>query len=248
MSLRRCLSIGLAMLVTSVVVHAADSTTGTNGPRRVAQCLDERFAEGTGPFSAVRVSSDNTPSLIPADAACLDSGPSACGNRVPLDPHRQWFAGARAGNWVCVTDGTVFGWAPADQLALGPIPAAHSTDWLGEWDRRYGGADFRVKLADDRKTLHVTGTAEWRAGPDAVPHLGDLDADGHPVANELRLGEPKCLDFDYNETHEECYDCVARLMLINGRIFVIDNHLCGGMNVNFDGIYDRKPAGRRKRH
>jgi hypothetical protein len=28
-------------------------------------------------------------------------------------------------------------------------------------------------------------------------------------------------------------------MMINGRIFIRDNHLCGGMNVNFDGIYDR---------
>jgi hypothetical protein len=36
-------------------------------------------------------------------------------------------------------------------------------------------------------------------------------------------------------------------MLINGRIFVIDNHWCGGMNVNFDGIYDRTPAKRPKK-
>jgi len=234
------------MLMTSVVVHAADLTTGTKGPRPVAQCLDKRFADGTGPFNAVRFPSGNSVSLIPADAACLNSDPSACADRIPLDPHRQWFAGARAGTWVCVTDGTVFGWAPADQLAFGPIPAAHAKDWLGAWDRIYGGASFRVTLADDKKTLHVTGSAEWIAGPDAVPHLGDLDADGNPVANELRLGEPKCLDFDYNETHEECYDCVARLMLINGRIFVIDNRLCGGMNVNFDGIYERKAGTGRK--
>lgn len=235
----RGLWIGIALSTSVLQVSPA-----ADGPKRVASCLDERFAEGVEPFSRVRLSASKTTYRIAADDSCLDADPAACKNRVPLEADRQWIAGARARDWACVTDGTVFGWTPVAELEFAPVPATEAKDWLGAWDRQHGSASFRVSFANDKKTLHVTGNAEWQAGPDATPHLGDLDSDGELVANELRLGEPKCLDYEYNDAHQECWQCVARLMLINGRVFVKDNHWCGGMNVNFDGIYDRAEAPR----
>ena len=209
------------------------------GPKRVASCLGAQFAEGPGPFHLVRPSPGQSPAFIPADDACLNADASACRNHIPLDKSHAWFAGAHAGDWVCVTDGRQFGWTRESQVTLGPIPDALPKDWRGEWNAEFGDVVIAVTPAVEGQRLHVKAEAEWRAHPDSPPHLGELDADGELLANELRLGEPKCLDLDYREAHRECLDCVARLMLINGRVFLKDNRMCGGMNVSFDGIYDR---------
>lgn len=220
-------------------VRAGGSGPPPEGPKRVANCFGEQFAEGPGPFHLVRPSPEQSPAFIPADDACLNADADACRKHIPLDKSHAWFAGAHAGGWVCVTDGRQFGWTRESQVTLGPIPAALPGDWRGDWKAEFGDVIIAVTPAVKGKGLHVKAGAEWRARPDVPPHLGELDADGELVANELRLGEPRCLDLDYGEAHRECLDCVARLMLINDRVFVKDNRMCGGMNVNFDGIYDR---------
>jgi uncharacterized protein YecT (DUF1311 family) len=238
------LIVQVLLLALGAGSRAGDATPAAgeqdaNRPKRVQLCEAERFADWLGTFSVARFRQEAAAFRVPADDHCLDAGISSCKNRVPIDRAERWFAGAKLGGWVCVTNGKVSGWTPSEQLDEAPLPRTGPDEWTGKWVHEYGSAEVRIGAGREGKTLEVTGTAEWRASADAVPHLGEIDDKGAIVANRLDLGDPRCLDFAYEQTHDECIDCVARLMLINGRLFVKDNHHCGGMNVNFDGIYDR---------
>lgn len=235
------LAIVAATLAASAVCVVASDDVPKGKPERVADCLEERFLEVAGPFQAVHVPSGATPALIPADDHCLEGDPSACANRERLDRTRAWYAGARAGAWVCVTDGRSYGWTPRAEVELGPLPAAQPEEWLGRWRREAGSAELRIGHAPGGLALHVEGQAEWQAHPDSPAHGGDLDHDAKLQGNLLELGDPRCIDRQ-SASAGDCYDCAARLMLIAGRLLVVDNHNCGGMNVNFDGLYERAPG------
>ncbi len=237
------IALGLSLLTTSpgaIQRVVSPVPSGADKPERVASCLDERFAEPVAPFNSVRFLPGKSPAFIAADDACLNLDADQCTKLTPMNPSHAWLAGARVGGYVCVTDGKQFGWTRKADLGLDPVPATPPREWIGSWRATYGEAQFDVTLKEDGKTPRVLGTAQWQAGPDATPHLGDLEGDGVLVANELRLGDVRCLDSEYQESHDACAQCVARLMFVSGRILVRDNHWCGGMNVNFDGVYDRK--------
>jgi hypothetical protein len=186
--------------------------------------------------------------MIDADDACLNRNIDSCSKRVPLDSTRTWFSGARAGVFTCVTDGERFGWTEtATLLAQDAPPATPPSAWLGSWKAAYGDTTITISRPKARGALRIKGSAEWQSHPDATPNVGELDGDVVAAGNELRLGDPKCLDREYGEGRSECLDCVARLVLINEKIFVNDNRMCGGMNVNFDGIYSRASKTPRKR-
>ncbi len=96
----------------------------------------------------------------------------------------------------------------------------------------------------------VTGEATWSSGPDAVPHLGNLGASARPSGVELVVGDPRCVAPDRADKADKiraCHDCNARLLLVGTTLIVADNRNCGGMNVNFDGLYHRRatPASKR---
>ena len=88
----------------------------------------------------------------------------------------------------------------------------------------------------------MTGEAQWVAGPDAEPHLGQLVGRGAPSGLVLVLGDSRCVGpdrMDKADAFDVCLECNARLVLVHATLIVTDNHNCGGMNVNFDGIYHR---------
>ena len=41
---------------------------------------------------------------------------------------------------------------------------------------------------------------------------------------------------------DETYDCKVHLRLVREYLVVYDNKMCGGMNVNFDGVYLKKAS------
>src|SRR5262245_5744344 len=181
----------------------------------IQNCLDERFLDHYDAFALAKPAADAT--LVNANT----------GQSVAVDPSHQWIAGARDGERVCITDGHLFGWIDASKIALGPLPSPSASAWLGRWDFAESGAPpwIRIRRRKDGK-LHVTGYAEWRAHPDSVPHLGELDF----------TGLPRGILFD--DAGGEV-DCGIRLMLLGDRLLAKDNHYCGGMNVSFSATYAR---------
>ena len=209
---------------------------------RNQSCLDERFLVPGTEFASVTPAAGAA--LIPADAACLDGDITKCTARQPLDPRRQWIAGVREGEWVCVTDGLRFGWVESEKLTFGPLPSPPKSAWIGKWEFAWSGGDpsIRIRQRKDGK-LHVTGYAEWRAHPDSTPNIGELDFTGLPRGVMFDDGDPVCLELKWaDDEPQRCFDCIIRLMLINERLFGRDNGRCGGMNVNFSTVYKKRPS------
>ena len=212
---------------------------------RNMSCLDERFLDLGAQFASATPSPGAA--LIPAGATCLDGDIARCTERRPLDPKRQWIAGAREGAWVCVTDGLLYGWIEAERMTFGPLPSPPKGAWTGRWELSYSGGDpsIRIQQRKDGK-LHVSGYAEWRAHPDSTPNIGELDFTGLPREIFFDGGDPACLELKWaDDEPARCFDCIIRLMLVNDRLIARDNGRCGGMNVSFSTTYRRaRPAHR----
>jgi hypothetical protein len=136
------------------------------------------------------------------------------------------YAGPALDGWACVTDGRSFEWVEETKLIRSPLPHVDASAWKGVW--KYAGdlPRITIRLRRDGK-LNLQGYSEWRAHPDAVPHLGDFDYTSPVSTNFLSLGDMDSID------------CSLRLLLVNDRLFVTDNSHCGGMNVRFSALYDR---------
>jgi hypothetical protein len=129
--------------------------------------------------------------------------------------------------------GEQVGWLPLNRLVLTPPdrnpPLEH---WLGTW--RAGGEPLVVSRGRDPGELQVEGMAYWpgRLHPNA--HSGRLSGTAQPEGNRLVIEDP---------TDPEAVRCRAHLSLLGDVLVVNDNHRCGGVNVNFDGVYQRQDSG-----
>ena len=77
-------------------------------------------------------------------------------------------------------------------------------------------------------TLAIKGEAIWGSG--SRTHTGDLDYDAKPSADKMKFGDGT----DDN-------DCQVTMQLVGKLLVVGDNLNCGGANVSFSGVYQRRP-------
>jgi hypothetical protein len=194
------------------------------------ECVEDVFVGGARIFQRVVVDP-----RAPITAIDATDGTTP----VTLDPASgQWYSGARREGWVCVTDGTAFAWAEEANLTFAPLPAVEEKQWIGLWSCLTGGEpEFKIRRRKDGR-LRAWGFASWQANPEALPHVGEFDFTGRPNGAIFDFGDPFCLS-NFVDRPDACYDCVIRMIWINGRILAADNSSCGGMNVRFNGIYTR---------
>jgi hypothetical protein len=121
------------------------------------------------------------------------------------------------------------GWLPLDRLMiLASDPNPPIERWLGTWK----GAGEPLTLRQGRMpgAIQVEGMAYW-PGPNLPnTHVGSLAGSAIPVHNTLLIED---------SSEPEPYRCKARLVLVGDLLVVSDNHRCGGLNVNFDGVYQK---------
>ena len=98
-------------------------------------------------------------------------------------------------------------------------------DWLGAW-RAYDNV-IRISKSKAAGSLAIKGEATWGSG--SRPHTGELDYEAKPAAEKLKFGDG---------TDEG--DCQVTLQLVGKLLVVGDNLHCGGANVSFSGVYQRK--------
>lgn len=151
--------------------------------------------------------------LIPGDEVIVSRtrGGYACG----------WFQPVKGYETV--------GWLKTDNLEwIETIPAPAVNDWIGSW--KFYDNEIDIGISKKRGSFDVTGDATWKGQGDNV-HVGDLDYNEvKPTGNNLKLGE--------NDNEE--YDCKVSMWLIGKYLVVADNLRCGGVNVTFSGVYQRK--------
>ena len=121
-------------------------------------------------------------------------------------------------------------WLPLNRLAIqDPDPNPPLERWLGLW--RAAGEPLTLRPGPTPGTIQVDGQAFW-PGPNLPnTHFGQLQGSARPVQNTLHIE-----DF----TEPEGVRCKARLTLVGDWLVVSDNHHCGGLNVTFDGVYQRQ--------
>jgi hypothetical protein len=112
-----------------------------------------------------------------------------------------------------------------------PVPTAPSIGaWIGHW----ANGDDTIDLTAKAGVLSVDGSAWWpSANPPAAqfpggPNTGDLSGDARPNGAQVVFAG------------SDPSDCTATLTLVGTLLVAADNGNCGGMNVSFSGVYQRK--------
>jgi hypothetical protein len=159
-----------------------------------------------------------TPYVIPGDTVIVGAHAGAAACAVMPNRH-QWSAG----------------WADADKLTPLPLAPVSLTDWTGRWTMP-GGDEVDLKLKDGK--LAISGAACWPScdGSSRLkygPNVGELEDAVAPVGNHLISNEGDGDD-----------GCKAEMWRIGAYLLVFDNRQCGGMNVSFTGVYQRRAAQR----
>jgi hypothetical protein len=121
------------------------------------------------------------------------------------------------------------GWLPLRRLAITePDRNPPLERWLGRWTA--WGEPLVVKRGTEPGQLQVEGMAYWPGRQHPNAHSGRLSGSAKPVGNTLVIDDP---------TEPESVRCRAHLSLVGDLLVVNDNHRCGGLNVSFDGVYQR---------
>ena len=136
--------------------------------------------------------------------------------------------GKFACSWFQPRKGTeTVGWIETDRLAWQETTRRPAMpDWLGEW-RAY---DNFIRIAKSKAPgkLAITGEATWGSG--SRTHTGELDYEAKPDAQTISFGDG---------TDE--LDCQVTMHLVGKFLVVGDNLHCGGANVSFSGVYQKRP-------
>lgn len=201
-------------------------------------CRNGHFATSEVRFSIAEVSGarDGRSHFFDDGEGCPQG--EHCRQKSYLVDGDQVLVAQQNGDWSCVWYTSnkrggrrdFVGWMNSAQLRRLPLKQAAAEDWLGEW--RYYDNRLQISAGND-DALEVSGDAVWYGGingfGERVVHVGSLGGAGFVEdGNLLRVREG-----------EEEYSCHVRLRLIGSSLVVDDNGNCGGMNVRFNGVYQR---------
>jgi hypothetical protein len=182
-----------------------------------------------------RITTGNRP--IPYQFACDHNRPDGACAVNSLPPGLIVGLGIEQSGWACVTGGdSTSGWIPASHLAPVPTtPHVPLTEWLGWWrhDNDVKGRKndrLLITRQSGGNTLHISGRAYWYGLNDNV-HFGAVQADAAPIGIYLHAVE----------SSPDGTGCVVDLKLdpTTHSLLAYDNMQCGGMNVRFDGNWNR---------
>lgn len=156
-----------------------------------------------------------------------------CRTKSYVIPNDEVIVSRNFGTWACSwyqpkKGAETVGWLALDKLEFketNPNPAQN--DWLGAWN--YAGNSIEIGKSETADLLTITGNAFWKGLGDNI-HVGELDDSAKPAGSELKIGE--------SETGED--DCKVTMRLLGRYLVVSDNLRCGGVNVTFSGVYQKK--------
>ena len=175
-----------------------------------------------------------------------DEDGSAAGGRCPRadNPRCQLPITVRPGDQVILshtTNGFACAWlqprGARERVGWLPLSRLASVDsdlnpplerWLGRWIA--WGEPLTLKRGGQPGEIQVEGLAYWPGRQHPNSHSGRLAGRARPTGPILWIEDP---------SDPEPYRCKARLTLLNELLIVSDNHRCGGLNVTFDGVYQR---------
>lgn len=118
------------------------------------------------------------------------------------------------------------GWLPVSSLTAQAPAKPGNVNWAGKWF--FGSNNIEINATRSRGKYRVKGIAFWQGLGDNI-HTGEIDYEGLPVKDKMNLA-----------SGEDQYDCRVKMQQLGQYLIVSDNLMCGGMNVSFNGVYQRK--------
>ncbi len=194
-------------------------------------CRSGFFPKENVNFMSASISGDkDTRAYFYKDDGSCPNGKECLGKSYVI-PGDELIVSKNYGNYLCSwyqpkKGAETVGWISRDQLSFGD-QNSDPTDkkWLGTWT--FADSDLHITKSDETGLLSVKGNAFWHGLGDNI-HIGEVDAVGKPAENRLSLGG------------SDEYDCRIKMQRIGRFLLVSDNGYCGGVNVTFDGVYQRK--------
>ncbi|MBX9455178.1 MAG: hypothetical protein KL863_03635 [Rhizobium sp.] len=175
---------------------------------------------------------------LTANAAMVGDGKDTCPSEDPAkcDVDKTLAAGVPLavskpfGDFSCVFDPSdqSAGWVPSRLVRFFEPQAIRDADWIDVWS----DGSNRVEIVQSAEGLHVVGTAQWFGtmleSGEQVVHDGGIDFSAKPDGDRLVLRAA------------DSYECGVELIHLRRFLVVRDNSYCGGANVRFNGVYQRK--------
>ena len=122
------------------------------------------------------------------------------------------------------------GWIETEKLEFSESNQNSGTkDWLGEWNY---GKESSITIEKSKKNgfFDVKGNSYWKGVGEGNINVGEIEETVKPEGNVLKIGEA--------DTEE--YACKVTIRLLGRFLVVSDNLNCGGVNVTFSGVYQKK--------
>jgi hypothetical protein len=161
---------------------------------------------------------------------CPSDDPVKCDADKKLEAGVAIAVSKTLGDFHCVFDprDQSAGWVNVKSISIIPPQGIKASDWLGVWS----DGSNRIEITATGDELQVSGNAQWFGATlesgEQVVHEGDLGFAAKPEGNRMAL----------RVTDE--YDCAAELIHLGRFLVVRDNGNCGGANVRFNGVYQRR--------
>lgn len=219
--------------LTGLGLVAAGAAAAQDRACRVATFpLDQRA------FGQSRIT-PGPPIHLAADPIGCPDGMAACRQPPFAVSGDVVLTGRPRGPWVCVYrpsrgGGGVAGWAPGRRLSALPAEAAPPLHaWLGRWTY---GRNW-IEISRDGNELAGKGHAAW---PSVYPIPQEAAGDKRSAkfsAQSLPSGNR--LEFKNGEYNDQGA-CTVSLVLVGRYIVAEDDGRCGGRNVTFTGVYERR--------
>lgn len=160
------------------------------------------------------------------EKGCPNAYNPKCINKSYLIPDDEIIIAKVINNWACSwyqpkKGSATLGWLPLEKITLSNAATNPTLNrWVGTWN--YADNDIEIELGDDGE-LKVSGNAVWKGVNDNV-HIGEVNGSAKPKGNQLKIVE-------------DAEGCQVELKLIGNFLIATDNSKCGGLNVQFDGVY-----------
>lgn len=227
----RKLIFAIALLAMSAVVVAQNKKAEPLPPIPASPC-EPRLASA---FSDLRVFDGTAP--IPLAMHCGEGDSTACHTEFldllkPDEYQGDLIAPAAVqGTWTCAQVGGWSGWVPTDRLSPVPsTPAVTTEQWLGTWSAPRVGRLVLSRSAAGHGLIHVEGVATYTNiahNTSSGEVSGDAVAMG-PFLHIVDSGQQSgcILDLKYN--------------LLTKSFRAVDNQQCGGHNVTFNAVWQRR--------
>jgi hypothetical protein len=160
------------------------------------------------------------------DHGCPEKGPPVCGKLSAKTGVPVLFNKSH-GAYVCALDPRNGNGGWVEKAQLGPAEPVEQAPSLTAWKGTWVWGDDSLTLDVKGGRLAVDGEAFWPSRDYPTAHEGSVGGDAVPRGNHVVFTDG---------------DCRLTATLVGSYLAVSDNHNCGGMNVNFDGVYHRKIA------